>query len=121
MPELDQHHDRAAAGTPDRELRRAIVAGVMEVPGVLRIEPGLLGAIRSWATSAPEQEIGLKIHDAGADVTVNVAILAGHQARQVAHTLRERITEAIEAHGEIPGQVEVSVLSIEGAPALPDE
>lgn len=114
MPELEQE---AETRVTEQALRRAVAAAALQVPGVLRIEPGLVGAIRSWARSAPEHEIGWRTTDAGTDVTVHVAVLAGHQARQVAHALRERVTETMRAHGVTAGEVEICVLSIETQPA----
>ncbi|ROR73498.1 Asp23/Gls24 family envelope stress response protein [Bogoriella caseilytica] len=115
MPELEQHHDETAAAAPDLALRRAVVAEVNEVPGVARIEPGLAGAIRSWLSAAPEHEIGVTLRDRRASVTVNVAIRAGYRARDVARDVHERLAAVVQEQGLAPGDLEVSVLTIEPA------
>lgn len=49
-------------------------------------------------------------------MAVNVAVRSDHQARLLAHRLRDRVREELTHRGLVPGDVEISVLVIEPAP-----
>lgn len=104
----------AAAGRAGTDaVRREVARVVLSDPGVLRVEPTLATAVRSWSTAPAPDELVRVTSVAGAvDVAVHLAV-QGDQARLVAHRVRESVRELLVAHGMEPGSVEVSVLTVE--------
>lgn len=92
---------------------------VTATSGVLRIEPTLRGAVQAWRSGdgdEPAQHLQLTVRGTMVDVAVHVAVAADHQARLLAHRLRERLRVHLTDRGLVPGTVEISILVIEPAP-----
>lgn len=106
-------------GDADTDLA-AVLAGLVEgTPGVLRIEPTLRGAVSAWRhgdDDGPASHLHLTSRGRVVDVAVNVALRSDHQARLLAHRLRDRVREELTHRGLVSGDVEISVLVIEPAP-----
>jgi uncharacterized alkaline shock family protein YloU len=98
-------------------LGRAVAEAVVQVPGVLRLEPTLVGAMRSLVASEnePGHLVEVSARNALVDVSLSVATAPAHQARAVAHAVRARVVVALEATGARAGEVSVCVLSVAAA------
>ncbi|RYZ31909.1 MAG: hypothetical protein EOP01_02365, partial [Propionibacteriaceae bacterium] len=73
---------RVVAGQDAVEtLREQVGELVVAHPGVLRLEPTLLGALQGLRQRSSLDGIQLDVHGRVVDLDVNVAIRAGHQAR----------------------------------------
>ncbi len=109
-----------ATGPIDTELLgRLLTETVTAVPGVLRIEPSLTGAMRALvrAQEAPRSQVELTVRDREVDVSVSIATSADHEARDVAHQVRDAVAGVVRAHdGEI-GELAVCVLSVDAVAA----
>lgn len=106
----------AVADVDTEELGNALVDLVTASTGVLRIEPTLRGAVHAWRSGEgddPAQHLELTVRGRIVDVGVHLAITADHQARLLAHRLRERLREHLVGRGLEPGTVEISILVIE--------
>ena len=100
---------RAGTDAVRREVARAVLAD----PGVLRVEPTLATAFRSWSTApGPDELVRVTSVGGTVDVAVHLAV-QGDQARLVAHRVREAVRALLVEHGLEPGSVEVSVLTVE--------
>lgn len=127
MPELDAVGGPDAAGADavglggvadvdTEELGDALADLVKTTAGVLRIEPTLRGAVNAWRSGDgddPAQHLELTVRGRIVDVGVHLAVTADHQARLLAHRLRERLREHLVGQGLEPGTVEISILVIE--------
>ncbi len=99
-------------------LADALAGIVTATSGVLRIEPTLRGAVQAWRSGDgddPAQHLQLTVRGRMVDVAVHVAVTADHQARLLAHRLRERLQVHLTDQGLVPGTVEISILVIEPA------
>lgn len=108
--------DTALLGTdqdPVEVLRVRVGAVVTDHPGVLRLEPTLLGAVQSLARGGSLDGIQLVTHGRVVDLDVNVATRADHQARATAIELHRQLTALVTQQGWVPGTLEISVLRIE--------
>ena len=99
---------------PEDLLRRAVAETVLAEPGVLRIEPTLLGAVRALrGDQDPGGAVQVTVRAALTDVTVHLAVRADHEARLLAHRVHAAIAEVVTTHGGVPGSIDVSILAIE--------
>ncbi|GAA3553243.1 hypothetical protein GCM10022197_05420 [Microlunatus spumicola] len=108
--------DTALLGTdqdPVEVLRSRVGQVVSDHPGVLRLEPTLLGAVQSLARGGSLDGIQLVTHGRVVDLDVNVATRADHQARATAIELHRQLTALVTQQGWVPGTLEISVLRIE--------
>jgi hypothetical protein len=108
--------DTALLGTdqdPVEVLRGRVGELVAAHPGVLRLEPTLLGAVQSLARGGGLDGVQLVAHGRVVDLDVNVATRADHQARATALELHRQLTALVTQHGWVPGTLEISVLRIE--------
>ncbi len=109
----------AADSTPPSsqvEVRRALAAAVIAVPGVVRLEPTLSTAgPRVLLRRDPTDGLHLLIRAGSAEVDVNIATSTTHQARAVTHQIQASIASTLTTHGHRPGAVTVSVLTIEAS------
>lgn len=106
----------AVAGVDTEELGDTLADLVVTTVGVLRIEPTLRGAVNAWRSGDgddPARHLELTVRGRIVDVGVHVAVAADHQARLLAHRLRERLREHLVGRGLEPGTVEISILVIE--------
>lgn len=98
------------------ELGDALADLVLASAGVLRIEPTLRGAVHAWRNGdgdGPAQHVELTVRGRIVDVGVHLAVAADHQARLLAHRVRERLRENLVGRGLEPGTIEISILVIE--------
>lgn len=97
------------------ELRQALAETILETPGVLRIEPTLLGLAKTYTGvgDGPGRHLHLRTRQGLADISVNVAVSSAQPARLLAHQLRALITDALVDRGLVPGAVDVGILAIE--------
>lgn len=108
--------DTALLGTdqdPAEVLRARVGEVVTGHPGVLRLEPTLLGAVQSLARGGGLDGVQLVTHGRVVDLDVNVATRADHQARATAMELHRQLTALVTQHGWVPGTLEISVLRID--------
>ena len=100
------------------ELGVALAELVLASAGVLRIEPTLRGAVHAWRSGdadEPARHLELTARGRIVDVSVHLAVAADHQARLLAHRLRERLRDHLAGRGLEPGTVEISILVIKPA------
>lgn len=124
--------DQPASGRPvDHEtVAEMLERALMELPGVLRLEPtlkstltrvrslshrGVQKLIRSGAEAASTGRDGihLRIDDGVAQLTIELATDISHSSVETAKTVQRVAAETIERAGLQPGSVDVSILSIE--------
>ncbi|GAB2576301.1 hypothetical protein [Microlunatus antarcticus] len=98
---------------PAEALRVQVAQLVVAHPGVLRMEPTLLGALHSLRQGGSLDGIQLDVHGRVVDLDVNVSTRASHQARASVIELHRMLRELVAAHGFVPGSVEISVLAVE--------
>lgn len=94
-----------------------------EVPGVVRLEPGLLGLVGSLARSArgwvsgldPAPVDGVRVTvDPAVCIEVDVVLSGLDQAAAVAGAVQRAVSRAvIEATGIVPKEVSVSIMDVE--------
>ncbi len=105
---------RVVAGQDAVEvLREQVGELVVAHPGVLRLEPTLLGALHGLGQRSSLDGIQLDVHGRIVDLDVNVATRAGYQARASLIELRRQLAALVTTHGYVPGTLEISVLTIE--------
>ena len=102
-----------ADADPADGLRERLGRAVLAHPGVLRLQPTLLGTVQGLAR--PSSLDGLRLTTQGrvVDLDVNVATRADRQARASVVELQQQLRDLVVAHGYEPGTVEISVLTIE--------
>lgn len=117
--------DPAAGGAltmdGDEGLMHDLATSVLNVSGILRLEPRLndvIGQIvpaRLLASSQPKAPEGLSVQTFGSimDVTVDVAISSARQALAAAKQTQNALRSVIVEHGREPGRIVVNVLAIE--------
>lgn len=106
---------------PSETLRQAVASTVLAHPGVLRLEPTLLGTVRGLGRRNGDGQDGvaLVLNGRVVDLDVNLATRADHQARASVLALQGQLRDLVTQHGFVPGNVEISVLAIE--PVDPSE
>lgn len=98
-------------------MRSALAAEILAAPGVLRIEPTLLGAVRSFGRPIdPGQFLHLFEREARLEVGVHVAVDSARSARDTAHDLHTLVGDVIARHGWRAGTIEIAILTIESPP-----
>lgn len=102
-----------ARSDPLEVLHEQIGQVVVAHPGVLRLEPTLLGALRGFGERSSLDGIQLVLHGRVIDLDVNVATRSDHQARASVLELHHQLTTLVTAHGYVPGSLEISVLAVE--------
>ena len=96
------------------ELLRERAGGlVLAHPGVLRLEPTLLGAVQGLRRRTSLDGLRLTTQGRVVDLDVNVATRADHQARASVLELHTQLLDLVAACGYVPGAIEISVLTIE--------
>jgi hypothetical protein len=100
---------------PAEVLREQVASTVLGHPGVLRLEPTLLGAVRGLARRSGDgvDGVALVLHGRVADLDVNLATRADHQARASVIELQAQLRDLVTRHGFVPGSIEISVLAVE--------
>lgn len=98
-------------------LRRAVAEAVARVPGVLRLEPTLVGAMRSLVSSdgGAGRYVEASARGRLVDVSVSIATGADRQARTVAHEVRVVVLAQVAALDAQIGDLSVCVLSVDVA------
>jgi uncharacterized alkaline shock family protein YloU len=102
----------------------AAAAAARAVPGMVRMQPGVVGLLAQLAAQAFERATGLELPDiAGAradlaDGTVRVelkiVVVAGYQAAAVGAMVAQAVTEAVPAvAGVAVGEVRVHIVEVE--------
>ncbi len=104
---------------PVETLRREVGRVVVGHPGVLRLEPTLLGAVRGLGQGTSLDGIQLAVRGRVVDLDLNIATRAEHQARASALELHRRLVDLAADHGFVVGSVEISVLAVEGPTPRP--
>ncbi len=112
------------AGTAD-QLAQAAAAAVAGLPGVARLEPTLVNALRrlrnatTGRVAASEEAaysaadgIRLARHGNLVDIHVDITATATQPANLTAQTVHETLRDTITGHQLIPGDVTVTVLRI---------
>ena len=96
-------------------LRQAVAQTVLDHPGVLRLEPTLLGTVRGLGRRNGDGQDGvaLVLHGRVVDLDVNLATRADHQARASVLELQRQLKDLVTGHGFVPGNLEISVLAVE--------
>lgn len=96
-------------------LARTLTEAVSAVPGVLRIEPTLAGAMRSLVRSGsgPGRLVDVSARGRLVDVSVSIATGSDHQARAVAHQIRSVVLAQVAALDAEIGDLSVCVLSVD--------
>ncbi len=98
-----------------------LATSVLNVPGILRLEPrlndviGRIDPARLLASSQPKAPAGLSVQTFGSltDVTVDVALSSARQALAAAEHIQNTLRSVIIEHGREPGRIVVNVLAIE--------
>jgi hypothetical protein len=114
----------AELGAAASDLRNELAAAAASVPGVARLEPTLLNALRRLhagttvlrdgrAVRSAADGIELHRRDAVVDVHVDIVTDRGRSAAHVARDVRAALAEVIAAHALQAGALTVAVLSIE--------
>lgn len=102
----------AAAGPAD-VLRERLGERVLAHPGVLRLEPTLLGAVQGLGRPSALDGLRLTTRGRVVDLDVNVATRSDRQARASVLELQQQLLDVVVEHGYEPGAVEISVLAVE--------
>jgi hypothetical protein len=103
-----------SAGTTRADLGRELAAELTAVPGVRRLEPSLRSTLRGMSRGgAAVDAVPVKVRAQVADVSVDIATDASRPAVDVAAEVQERIRSVLLARGVVPGQIDVSVLTVE--------
>lgn len=102
---------------PVEELRTLVGRLVLAHPGVVRLEPTLLGAVQGLAHRTSLDGVQLVAHGRVVDLDVNVATRSDHQARAAVVELHRQLLDLVAERGFAVGTVEISVLTIEEPPA----
>lgn len=116
MPDIDSSHTLPTGADPDAE---AITQAVLAVPGVVRLEPSLLGRVGQWGGALLGRDAllggqGLELDLAGttAAVSVDIATAPTHRLRSVAEDVQRAVATTLAAMGLTCTSVTVSVLTI---------
>lgn len=107
-----------AVGDPVDALHQHVARLVLAHPGILRLEPTLLGALGRGRRTGLDG-VALSVHGRVVDLDVNVATRCTHQARASLIELHAQVVDLVAQHGFVPGTVEISVLAIDLAPEPP--
>lgn len=100
-------------GDPVDALREHVGRLVLAHPGVLRLEPTLLGAVHGLRRGTGLDGVALVTHGRVVDLDVNLATRSSHQARASVLELHDQLVDLVTQHGFVPGTIEISVLAIE--------
>lgn len=98
---------------PADVLRQRLGQLVLAHPGVLRLEPTLLGAVQGLGRPTSLDGLRLTTRGGVVDLDVSVATRADRQARASVLELHQQLVDVVVEHGYVPGTVEISVLTIE--------
>lgn len=98
---------------PAEALRQRLGQLVLSHPGVLRLEPTLLGAVQGLARPTGLDGLRLTTQGRVVDLDVSLATRADRQARASVIELHRQLLDVVVEHGYVPGTVEISVLTIE--------
>jgi hypothetical protein len=114
-PGAGEVHAVPTGADPVETLRQAVARTVVAHPGVLRLEPTLLGAVRGLGRRNGDGQDGVALVMNGrvVDLDVNLATRADHQARASVIDLQRRLRDLVTSHGFVPGNLEISVLAVE--------
>lgn len=104
----------ALVRTPDPAdaLRERVGQLVLAHPGVLRLEPTLLGAVQGLGRAGTLDGLRLTARGRVVDLDVNVATHADRQARASVAELQHQLRDLLVEQGYVPGTLEISVLTI---------
>jgi uncharacterized alkaline shock family protein YloU len=106
----------------------AAATAARAVPGVVRLQPGVLGLLRQFAAQAWTQATGKALPDiGGADVDfvhdrehlrieLRVVVSIRHQAAQVGQEVHQAVTAAVAGTTDTPPQVRVHIVEIDLEP-----
>lgn len=98
------------------------------VPGMVRLQPGVWGLIRQFATQAWTQATGKPLPDiAGVDASLNsqatllridlrIVVSIDHHAASVGTAVHDAVTTAVHAVTDTPTQVRVHIVEVELEP-----
>lgn len=120
MPDIDSSHTLPTGAAPDPEaITAALTQAVLAVPGVVRLEPSLLGRVGQWGGALLKRDAllggqGLELDLAGttAAVSVDIATAPTHRLRSVAEDVQRAVAATLAALGLTCTSVAVSVLTI---------
>jgi len=101
-----------AVGDPVDALHEHVGRLVLAHPGILRLEPTLLGALGRGRRTGLDG-VALSVHGRVVDLDVNVATRNTHQARASLIELHAQLVDLVTRHGFVPGTVEISVLAVD--------
>lgn len=93
-------------------LRGRVAETARDHPGVARLEPTLSSAVQGLRRGGALDGIQLDVHGRVADLDVNLATRADHQARATALDLHEQLVALVVDHGLVPGTIEISILTV---------
>ena len=115
LPEVSELHAVPTDADVAETLRQEVARTVLGHPGVLRLEPTLLGAVRGLGRRNGDGQDGVALvqHGRVVDLDVNLATRADHQARASVLELQAQLVELVARHGFVPGNLEISVLAVE--------
>ena len=100
-------------GDPVDALHEHVARLVLAHPGILRLEPTLLGSMRGLGRRQGLDGVAVSVHGRVVDLDVNVATRYTHQARASLIELHAQLVDLVTQHGFVPGTVEISVLAID--------
>lgn len=106
--------------TQNQELLDAVQTAILQVPGVIRLEPSLLGRLGNTVNSSHQgvptfggQGLALEPMGHGVVVTVDVAVATPHTTRVTAPAIQQAVVSALVPWHVDVVSVVVSVLSME--------
>ncbi|SEQ32005.1 hypothetical protein [Microlunatus flavus] len=100
---------------PVDALREQVGQTVLAHPGVLRLEPTLLGSVHGLRKRNGVDGVAVATHGRVVDLDVNLATRAERQARASVLELHDQLVDLVARCGFVPGTIEISVLAIEPA------
>lgn len=108
--------------TPDTDLSEHIVAAVLDLAGVIRLEPSMKGLLRRAGSLRPPGRAsstlgadGVSVSTFGTitDVVVDAAADTSRPALTTAREVRSAVHHSLREHHLEPGRVEVNILTVE--------
>ncbi|MEV6413635.1 Asp23/Gls24 family envelope stress response protein [Kribbella sp. NPDC051718] len=108
----------------------AAATAARAVPGVVRLQPGVLGLLRQFAAQAWTQATGKALPDIGGvevDLTsdrehlrieLRIVVSIHHQSAQVGEAVHQAVTAAVAGITGTPAQIQVHIVEIDLEPHL---
>lgn len=117
----DTEADESVATNADDDLIRDAVRTVVQIPGILRLEPRLKDVLRRvaptnlFSPSQPRTPQGISIVTLGSitDLTVDITISSSHQALATAKQAEEALKELLRNNMREPGRIVINILAFE--------